>query len=179
MNNNFNRDSLRSVPAIDLAERARQAKERADAAAVSAAQIQLVVQEIPNSCLYEIYMKESLDASRNADILAHALVVNDVGAIAKVLSIAFDGPMPPAFKQQAPNLASLRIGLLMGMAQQKATLALAAAQMTAIDLQRTPDDSVAPRWYGPAGTVDGGYGKTYLDGKMADTDLAVAGDAQT
>ena len=111
MNNNFNRDSLRSVPAIDLAERARQAKERADAAAVSAAQIQLVVQEIPNSCLYEIYMKESLDASRNADILAHALVVNDVGAIAKVLSIAFDGPMPPALAHSWQSRSSRARGL--------------------------------------------------------------------
>ena len=167
--NNFNRAALRDAAAIDLGERAAARKRLEEMQAAAAAnpwnQIDIVIQEIPNSCLYEIYSGESLAAQQKAQRLGQAVALGNAPLIAAILGINFDGPMPRDWAQGAMNLAYAHITMNVGIAQQKAQLALAAATMAQLDFDRGRD---TPDWHGPDGTLgDGSHAKVYLDKKLA------------
>jgi hypothetical protein len=160
---NFNRRNLNAaVP--DLAQVAQQKAQRDAIEAARAADpwngITIVAGEVPNSCLYEIYTAESLDSASRAANLLHAATANNAEHIAMLLGVEVPPQMKNSFAQNAGSLANLHIGVLMGMAQQKATLALAAATAAALD-------NIHPRWLDEDGTRNGGYAAVYLAKKQA------------
>ena len=166
-NNNFNRSALRAAADIDLAERARiAAAKQAAMEANPLSQVPVIVQEIPDSALYDLFRGESLSAGNTATILAQALIANNLDAVAHILNVNFSGPMPPSFKQALPQLAQMHLQVLLSAAEQKATLALAAATMTATMAAIQPTDAV--RWYGSDGKLESGYAATYIARKRAE-----------
>lgn len=143
MNNNFDRNNLREfankLPVPDLA---------AIAAKPAIAQhpwagIPININLIPESCLFDLFLGESVDAANNAIAIANTL------AAGQALSAPNGRPIPTA-------VANMILSMQLAIAQQKATLAHAAATMSLGDPggERT-------RWRGPDGTLETGWAARY------------------
>lgn len=181
--NNFNRADLRMAPDIDLIRRAEMRKRREELEAARAADpwagVAIDVNQIPNSALYEIFRNESINHAQTAQLLMQAHNLNNAEMLAQILNIDFGGgAIPSGFKQLAPAIAQANASMQAAAAQQKATLALAAATMAS-------RDGHAPRWYADDGSLTGEcYAAKYLARKLAErpqdpepvVDLAASGD---
>lgn len=164
----FDRKDLRAeFPVPDLAAIAAQ---RAAEAANPWHGIQINVNRIPPSALFDIFLTESIEASNQAVAIANMMANGTL-------------PKTPDGRPIQASAAAMLVQTTLAIANQKATLANACAAMalaltsaaTAAETYKTLDisaDPTLPRWYGPDGSKETGWAAVYLATIKAETSAA-------
>lgn len=133
------------VPVPDLGAIAAIAK--AQAQVHPWAGIPIDVNKIPVSCLFDIFMSESIDLANQASNIHNVL------ANGKLPTDAAGRPVPERIATNIATQMIERSGI-------KATLALACATMA-------QTETSVPRWRGPDGQRESGYAATYYEAELA------------